>query len=356
MFPRWSNEYEKGTDDYIEKVFATKSQGNEVRCPCSTCHYRYWKQRNVVRDHIICNGFVPRGADLLEPTKGDEKEEYIEHGEALNMNDGVQELLNDTLRQGPNEEAKKFLKLVEEGEEELFPGCKTFSRLSFIIRLFIYKCDHNLSNVAFTSLLELLREVLPDAKLPSSFHEANKVIKMLGLDYKKIDACPNDCMLYWEEHANATSCNVCGSPRWKSKDDDKDETSRKNHTIPFKVLRYFPIKKRLQRLYMCAETAKYMKWHAHGRENGLMQHPSDGQAWKDFDSTYPKFKEDSRNVRLGIATDGFNPFHNMSIVHSTWPVILVNYNLPPWMATKSEFLMLSMLIPGPLSPGNDIDM
>ncbi|XP_056688619.1 uncharacterized protein [Spinacia oleracea] len=46
----------------------------------------------------------------------------------------------------------------------------------------------------------------------------------------------------------------------------------------------------------------------------------------------------------------------MSIVHSTWPVILINYNLPPWLLSKSEFLMLALLIPGPLSPDNDIDI
>ena len=82
----------------------------------------------------------------------------------------------------------------------------------------------------------------------------------------------------------------------------------------------------------------------------------DGEAWKNFDKLYPKFAQDPRNVRLALATDGFNPFNSMSIMHSTWPVILVNYNLPPWLATKLEFLILSLLIPGPLSPGKDIDI
>lgn len=108
---------------------------------------------------------------------------------------------------------------------------------------------------------------------------------------------------------------------------------------------------------MCTETANYMIWHANGREDdGLLQHPVDGEAWKNFDKFYPIFAEDPCNVRLALATDSFNPYNSMSIVHSTWPVILVNYNLPPWLATKSEFLILSLLIPDPLSPGNDIDV
>lgn len=49
--------------------------------------------------------------------------------------------------------------------------------------------------------------------------------------------------------------------------DHDDEVSEKVHRIPTKILRCFPIKKRLQRLYICVETATYMKWHATGRED-----------------------------------------------------------------------------------------
>ncbi|KAL2904445.1 Formamidopyrimidine-DNA glycosylase [Bienertia sinuspersici] len=360
-FPRWSDVYEQGTDEYIEKAFATRCQGNQISCPCCTCHYRYWYDRNDVRDHIICNGFVPRNDESfhLRRMSPEREAEDLQHDEPSNVNDGIEELLYNALREGPNEEAKKFLNLIEEGQQELYSGCKKMSRLAFTIRLYIYKCDYKLPDVAIAGLLEFFKEVLPDdAMLPTSMHEAKKVLKLLGLDYKKIDACPIDCMLYWAEHANATSCHVCGTSRWKSKESDQnDNSNEKPRRIPSKVLRYFPIKKRLQRLYMCAETASYMTWHKYGRENdGLLRHPADGQAWINFDKKYPSFSNEPRNVRLALATDGFNPFQTMSIVHSTWLVILVNYNLPPWLATKSEFLMLSLLIPGPLSPGNSIDV
>ena len=46
----------------------------------------------------------------------------------------------------------------------------------------------------------------------------------------------------------------------------------------------------------------------------------------------------------------------MTILHSTWPVVMVVYNLPPWLCMKPEYTMLSLLIPGPHSPGNDIDV
>jgi hypothetical protein len=46
----------------------------------------------------------------------------------------------------------------------------------------------------------------------------------------------------------------------------------------------------------------------------------------------------------------------MSTSHSTWPVILVLYNLPPWMCMKQLYFILSMIIPGPNSPEMNIDV
>ena len=51
-------------------------------------------------------------------------------------------------------------------------------------------------------------------------------------------------------------------------------------------------------------------------------------------------------IRLGMALDGVNPFGNQSLSHLTWPVLLVNYNLPAWLVTKPFFIMLALLIPG----------
>jgi hypothetical protein len=87
-----------------------------------------------------------------------------------------------------------------------------------------------------------------------------------------------------------------------------------------------------------------------------LRHPSDSEAWKSFDNCRSEFAKDPRNVRLGLATDGFNPYGTMQSVYSTWPIILIPYNLPPWLCMKQEFFILSLLIPGPTGPGNDIDV
>lgn len=46
----------------------------------------------------------------------------------------------------------------------------------------------------------------------------------------------------------------------------------------------------------------------------------------------------------------------MSLSYSMWPVIVVPYNLPPWMCMKKQFSMITLLIPGPVAPSKDLDV
>jgi len=108
---------------------------------------------------------------------------------------------------------------------------------------------------------------------------------------------------------------------------------------------------------MSPRIAEYMTWHqSHHAVDGVMVHPSDGEAWKHFNSVHPHFSVESRNVRLGLCTDGFNPFGSFAAPYSCWPVILTVYNLPPRMCMRSEFMFLSMVMPGPSSQGRNIDV
>ncbi|XP_027922753.1 uncharacterized protein LOC114180648 [Vigna unguiculata] len=110
-------------------------------------------------------------------------------------------------------------------------------------------------------------------------------------------------------------------------------------------------------MVMSSKIAEHMQWHAsRSTHEGILRHPSDSEAWKNFDLMNPQFASDPRNVRLGLATDGFNPFGDLSTCHSTWPIVLIPYNLPPWMCMKQSSFILSMIIPGKRAPGNDIDV
>ena len=87
-----------------------------------------------------------------------------------------------------------------------------------------------------------------------------------------------------------------------------------------------------------------------------MRHPVDSCSWDLVNNKWPSFSADPRNLRLGLAADGFNPFRTLSSTYSCWPVMLVTYNLPPWLCTKKENILLTLLIPGSKQPGNDIDV
>jgi hypothetical protein len=88
----------------------------------------------------------------------------------------------------------------------------------------------------------------------------------------------------------------------------------------------------------------------------VMSHPADGEAWKYFDSKEKSFASDPRNLRLALATDGFNPFGNMSTQYSMWPMLLTPLNLPPWECVNPANCFMSLLIPGTKSPGKDFDV
>ncbi|XP_052115489.1 uncharacterized protein LOC107478330 [Arachis duranensis] len=127
--------------------------------------------------------------------------------------------------------------------------------------------------------------------------------------------------------------------------------------IPAKILRYFPLKPRIKKLFISSKTADLMTWHNKGHKNdGKLRHPADSPAWKTFDSLHSNFALEPQNVRMGLASDGFNPYKTMSSRYSIWPVVLTIYNLPPWDCIKQHSMMLSLLIPGPSSPNRNIDI
>ena len=82
-----------------------------------------------------------------------------------------------------------------------------------------------------------------------------------------------------------------------------------------------------------------MRWHhENASKNRIMHHPADSPAWKTIDYKWHDFSNDPRNVRLVMAAEyGFNTFGNLSSSHNVWSVVLVTYNLPPWLCMKMSF-------------------
>ena len=72
-----------------------------------------------------------------------------------------------------------------------------------------------------------------------------------------------------------------------------------NNKNPAKVLQYFPLKPRLQRLFMSLRIASHMKWHTEDCvKDGIMKHLTNSLAWKTFDEMHPSFSLEPQNVSL----------------------------------------------------------
>jgi hypothetical protein len=273
---------------------------------------------------------------------------------------GIDDLVEDRVRgqhidmaqdKAQEEEVCNFDKLLDDAKREVYLGCKDYTLLKFVIEMMNVKVMTNLTNKGLDMIFDLLIKLLPKGNLvPRSTYEAKFYLRDLGLSYEHIHVCKNDCVLFWKENANLVECPVCKESRYKV-----------NHAsgmkIAHKVLCYFLLTLRLRRLYMSRKRAEDMRWYRDKSvDDGISRHPADSEEWKEFDLQHPEFALEPRNVRLGLATDGFNPFGNMNNNCNMWPVILISYNLPSWLVMKETFFMLSLLIPGPHQPGNDIDV
>ena len=159
----------------------------------------------------------------------------------------------------------------------------------------------------------MLKLVFPKINLVESHYEAKKLMTKMGLGYRSIHVCKNDCALFWKENSLKDTYPVYSESRWKLQ---SGKWSWKN--VPHKVLRYFPVGPRLKRLFATSKTTKLMRWHSvrKSKDNDVMRHPVDGKAWQEFDKTHPQFTGDVRNVQLSLAAYGFNPFGNMSLSYS----------------------------------------
>ena len=78
----------------------------------------------------------------------------------------------------------------------------------------------------------------------------------LDLPHTKYHACVRDCIIYRNEHADETTCPVCGADRYK----------RGTKKAPRKVVWYFPLIPCLQRYFMDPKEAKLMRCHAERKE------------------------------------------------------------------------------------------
>ncbi|XP_062014790.1 uncharacterized protein LOC133731433 [Rosa rugosa] len=346
-----------GARNFVISIHASKGYPKKIQCPCSGCINIWSHPPNEVLDHLISNGLYEGYCNCTihgDPNTSVQQEmmENMENLETYRMYRDAY-LDDEFMEPAPAPLEPNVGNLVSEAELPLFTGCP-FTKMSATVMFYKFKARNSLSDSGYDELLEMVRSLLPpDNILPSSLYSTKKLLKAFDLGYEKIHACVNDCCLFRKSLEHMETCPKCGASRWKV----NKRTQKIEKGVPAKVLRYFPIIPRFRRMFKDSEKAEQLTWHhTHKSQDGKMRHPVDSLAWKKIDSKWPSFAEDPRNLRLGLSSDGFNPFGDLSSRYSCWPVILVAYNLPPSLCMSKEHLMLTLLIPGPKQPGNDIDV
>ena len=123
----------------------------------------------------------------------------------------------------------------------LYEGSPTICLEAVILQLNLDRAN-NTTNVLINQSFALMHRVLlpqPNT-FPDSEYAASQMLRKLGLEFKCIDVCSNNCVLYRGVFRDHQLCPCCGIMR------------RRRHGkswISQKVLRHFPLHPRLQQMY-----------------------------------------------------------------------------------------------------------
>ncbi|XP_015694304.1 uncharacterized protein LOC102720804 isoform X1 [Oryza brachyantha] len=351
------------TTDFLEWAFSRDTRGDGVVCPCNYCNNTRPHPRDTMMKHLFKHGFkpdytvwdyhgesCPTRDDVIWQRTEDEDRDVDVH----RMDDMVHDVRDAYMsveEEDPEPTARAFYEMLTASNQPIHAYTEV-SQLDAITRLLTVKSQFSISISGFDALLNVFTALLPQGhKLPSNLYEAKKFLSALNMPYEKIDVCPKYCMLFRKENAEKTHCDKCGESRYVEIQNSDGEKKQLN--IARKVLRYLPFIPRLQRLYMSEAQAKQMTWHKHGHRYhpNKMVHPADGEAWKQFDRDFPNFALEARNVKIAVATDGFNPFGMGAASYTCWPVFVIPLNLPPGVCMQKHNVFLSLIIPGPEYPG-----
>ncbi|XP_056843151.1 uncharacterized protein LOC130495699 [Raphanus sativus] len=367
--PRNSDEYSEGATNFVYSSARRLGNLSEMMCPCRDCRNLSHQLVDKIVEHLVIRGMDKKyksscwsvhgeKRESKEDTgPGNEREAYELFKTAFSMDeDGPNQTNESGVEPNDGDEAAEeteFRKKLRDAETPLYSDCIKHTKVSAIMGLYRFKVKVVCLRITSISCWFCLRICYLKTMCFQRVWMIKKFLKIFGFGYDNIHACKNDCILYRKEYENLQSCPRCKVSRWEM---DKHSNEIKVG-IPAKVLRYFPIKDRFRRMFRSKRMAEDLCWHyTNATEDGTMRHPVDSISWAQVNDKWPDFAAEPRNLQLGISTDGMNTFSMQNTNHSTWPVLLVNYNTPPTMCMKAENIMLTLLIPGPTAPGNNIDV
>jgi hypothetical protein len=123
-------------------------------------------------------------------------------GDIDRMDEMLEAIELEVTENPPTAEVEAFFKLLKALEESLHKHTEV-TLLTFITWLVAIKSNYFFSNNCYNSLMKLINDILSKPhKVPKNMYQSKKMISTLGLKYEKIDVYPDNCILFWKEHAN----------------------------------------------------------------------------------------------------------------------------------------------------------
>lgn len=209
------------------------------------------------------------------------------------------------------------------------------------LSLFIKLCkwmDTGITREQYRQLRDILWE-FRRVELPDTRRRDEKLRRLTGLSPSLIECCTNNCMAFTGPHTELMRCKECDEPRYF------DDTSRPRNSFP-----YMPVTVALQYMYGNPARSKlletYPKPFFEQPPDTPPERISDWWAGKRFRELRREgFFTSSTDIAFQIQFDGFQLTKRNQ--HSTTPVILLNFNLPPEIRHRKQNIICPFIIPGP---------
>jgi hypothetical protein len=101
--------------------------------------------------------------------------------------------------------------MLEDHKEIVIPNLRRWpKKLGSTLKLLQWKTENCVTDQGFEKLLKIMKNRLPMGnQLHARTYEPKKGCLPLGLDVQKINACINDCILYYGEYDNLDAYSVC---------------------------------------------------------------------------------------------------------------------------------------------------
>ena len=209
--------------------------------------------------------------------------------------------------------------------------------------------NYHITKSTTRDAFESLRYAFPTRvqNVKSLYETQRRIAEISGLRPEYSDCCIKICCCFTGSYENLDRCPFpdCQEPRY-------DESGK-----PRMQFQYLPTAPRLQAMFLnedMIELLDYRTTRSADKESDTISDVFDGKLYRDLCEKFVrvdgqaydhKYFEDPHDIALGLSLDGFPIFNKRNL--SAWPVILINYSLPPNIRTHLLHVLCYGVIPSP---------